>query len=67
MIYVNDLTHLSFLFNFRSRVLIPHCLCFLQVLDMRSYEERQRDYAFKGHKHFYFMTLNGSEVRAISI
>lgn len=33
-----------------------------EVLDMHSYEARQRDYAFKGHKHFYFMTLNGSEV-----
>ncbi|KAI4387974.1 hypothetical protein MLD38_000356 [Melastoma candidum] len=33
-----------------------------EVLDMPTYEARQRDYAAKGHKHFYFMTLNGSEV-----
>lgn len=33
-----------------------------QVLDMNAYETRQKEYALKGHKHFYFMTLNGSEV-----
>uniref|UniRef100_A0A251IRL0 CW-type domain-containing protein n=1 Tax=Manihot esculenta TaxID=3983 RepID=A0A251IRL0_MANES len=33
-----------------------------EVLDMRTYEARQREYASKGHKHFYFMTLDGSEV-----
>lgn len=33
-----------------------------EVLDLRSYEARQKDYASKGHKHFYFMTLNGNEV-----
>lgn len=33
-----------------------------EVLDMHTYEARQREYASKGHKHFYFMTLNGSEV-----
>ncbi|PIN22025.1 Histone-lysine N-methyltransferase [Handroanthus impetiginosus] len=33
-----------------------------EVLDMHSYEARQREYALNGHKHFYFMTLNGSEV-----
>nr|XP_043638915.1 histone-lysine N-methyltransferase ASHH2 [Erigeron canadensis] len=33
-----------------------------EVLDMPAYEARQREYALKGHKHFYFMTLNGSEV-----
>lgn len=33
-----------------------------EVLDMPAYEARQREYASKGHKHFYFMTLNGSEV-----
>ncbi|KAA8546452.1 hypothetical protein F0562_002809 [Nyssa sinensis] len=33
-----------------------------EVLDMHAYEARQREYASKGHKHFYFMTLNGSEV-----
>ncbi|KAF5467906.1 hypothetical protein F2P56_012110 [Juglans regia] len=33
-----------------------------EVLDMLAYEARQKDYAFKGHRHFYFMTLNGSEV-----
>ncbi|CAK9152030.1 unnamed protein product [Ilex paraguariensis] len=32
-----------------------------EVLDMHAYETRQREYALKGHKHFYFMTLNGSE------
>lgn len=29
---------------------------------MQAYEGRQREYASMGHKHFYFMTLNGSEV-----
>ncbi|KAL9245134.1 hypothetical protein vseg_018819 [Gypsophila vaccaria] len=33
-----------------------------EVLDLQSYEARQKDYALKGHKHFYFMTLNGNEV-----
>ncbi|CAH9101764.1 unnamed protein product [Cuscuta europaea] len=33
-----------------------------EVLDVHAYEARQKDYALKGHKHFYFMTLNGSEV-----
>ncbi|XP_071703563.1 uncharacterized protein [Rutidosis leptorrhynchoides] len=33
-----------------------------EVLDIRSYEARQKEYASKGHKHFYFMTLNGNEV-----
>lgn len=34
----------------------------VQVLDMHAYEDRQKEYAMDGHKHFYFMTLNGSEV-----
>lgn len=29
---------------------------------MQAYEARQKEYAANGHKHFYFMTLNGSEV-----
>ncbi|KAL0360281.1 UNVERIFIED_CONTAM: Histone-lysine N-methyltransferase ASHH2 [Sesamum radiatum] len=33
-----------------------------EVLDVHAYEARQREYALNGHKHFYFMTLNGSEV-----
>ncbi|GAB4862111.1 hypothetical protein Ancab_037363 [Ancistrocladus abbreviatus] len=33
-----------------------------EVLDLQTYEARQREYASKGHKHFYFMTLNGNEV-----
>ncbi|CAA7013440.1 unnamed protein product [Microthlaspi erraticum] len=33
-----------------------------EVLDMQSYEARQKDYASVGQKHFYFMTLNGNEV-----
>ncbi|KAK7351090.1 hypothetical protein VNO77_10270 [Canavalia gladiata] len=33
-----------------------------EVLDMQTYEARQREYALKAHRHFYFMTLNGSEV-----
>ncbi|GMH22312.1 hypothetical protein Nepgr_024155 [Nepenthes gracilis] len=33
-----------------------------EVLDLQTYESRQREYASKGHKHFYFMTLNGNEV-----
>ncbi|KAI3464563.1 hypothetical protein Pfo_021226 [Paulownia fortunei] len=33
-----------------------------EVLDVHAYEARQREYALDGHKHFYFMTLNGSEV-----
>ncbi|KAG4957894.1 hypothetical protein JHK85_044274 [Glycine max] len=32
-----------------------------KVLDMQTYEARQREYALKGHRHFYFITLNGSE------
>ena len=43
-------------------MLIMYDLCFKQVLDMPAYEARQREYALKGHRHFYFMTLNGSEV-----
>lgn len=34
---------------------------------MHAYEARQKEYAMKGHKHFYFMTLNGSEVCAILV
>ncbi|KAL4310218.1 hypothetical protein GQ457_01G028220 [Hibiscus cannabinus] len=33
-----------------------------EVLDVQAYEARQKDYASKGQRHFYFMTLNGSEV-----
>ncbi|KAF5199229.1 Histone-lysine n-methyltransferase ashh2 [Thalictrum thalictroides] len=33
-----------------------------EVLDLNAYEARQREYASRGQKHFYFMTLNGSEV-----
>jgi hypothetical protein len=33
-----------------------------QVLDITAYESRQRYYASKGQKHFYFMALNGGEV-----
>eukprot|EP00268_Persea_americana_P038767 TRINITY_DN38397_c0_g1_i2.p1 TRINITY_DN38397_c0_g1~~TRINITY_DN38397_c0_g1_i2.p1 ORF type:complete len:2316 (+),score=492.02 TRINITY_DN38397_c0_g1_i2:357-6950(+) len=33
-----------------------------EVLDLHAYEARQREYALRGQKHFYFMTLNGSEV-----
>ncbi|KAG1331164.1 hypothetical protein COCNU_02G011320 [Cocos nucifera] len=33
-----------------------------EVLDLASYEARQRYYASRGQKHFYFMTLNGGEV-----
>uniref|UniRef100_A0ACD5W5U5 Uncharacterized protein n=1 Tax=Avena sativa TaxID=4498 RepID=A0ACD5W5U5_AVESA len=33
-----------------------------EVLDITAYESRQRYYASKGQKHFYFMTLNGGEV-----
>ncbi|GER38740.1 histone-lysine N-methyltransferase [Striga asiatica] len=33
-----------------------------EVLDIRAYETRQKEYALQGHRHFYFMTLNGSEV-----
>ncbi|RLN09371.1 uncharacterized protein C2845_PM11G07710 [Panicum miliaceum] len=32
-----------------------------EVLDIMSYESRQRYYASKGQKHFYFMALNGGE------
>lgn len=35
---------------------------FFQVLDITSYEARQKYYASKGQKHFYFMALNGGEV-----
>lgn len=37
----------------------------LKVLDMLAYETRQREYASRGQKHFYFMTLNGSEVHTM--
>ncbi|KAF6998202.1 hypothetical protein CFC21_014340 [Triticum aestivum] len=33
-----------------------------EVLDITTYESRQRDYASKGKKHFYFMALDGGEV-----
>ncbi|GFP89855.1 histone-lysine n-methyltransferase ashh2 [Phtheirospermum japonicum] len=33
-----------------------------EVLDVHVHEARQKEYALNGHKHFYFMTLNGSEV-----
>lgn len=33
-----------------------------EVLDLPTYESRQKEYAARGQKHFYFMTLNGSEV-----
>ncbi|CAK7346920.1 unnamed protein product [Dovyalis caffra] len=33
-----------------------------EVLDVHAYEARQKEYASKGHKHFYFMTLDGSEL-----
>ncbi|CAN6273036.1 unnamed protein product [Urochloa humidicola] len=33
-----------------------------EVLDITSYEDRQRYYASRGQKHFYFMALNGGEV-----
>ncbi|XP_050388298.1 histone-lysine N-methyltransferase ASHH2 [Argentina anserina] len=33
-----------------------------EVLDAHAYEARQKEYAVKGHRHFYFMTLNTSEV-----
>ncbi|KAL1543782.1 [histone H3]-lysine(4) N-trimethyltransferase [Salvia divinorum] len=33
-----------------------------EVLNVHAYEARQRDYGMMGHRHFYFMTLNGSEV-----
>lgn len=36
--------------------------CSNQVLDAHAYEARQKEYAVKGHRHFYFMTLNTSEV-----
>lgn len=37
-------------------------LWMFQVLDVHAHEARQKEYALLGHKHFYFMTLNGSEV-----
>ncbi|GMI89577.1 hypothetical protein HRI_002627100 [Hibiscus trionum] len=33
-----------------------------EVLDVQAYEARQKEYASRGQRHFYFMTLNGSEV-----
>lgn len=33
-----------------------------EVLDMQTYEKRQREYASMGQRHFYFMTLDGGEV-----
>ncbi|KAF6147948.1 hypothetical protein GIB67_001523 [Kingdonia uniflora] len=48
----------SNLFLHRSRKSTP----IDEVLDMYAYEARQREYAFRGQKHFYFMTLTASEV-----
>ena len=47
-------------FDFLSSKFLIQVL--FQVLDVHAYESRQKDYASKGHKHFYFMTLDGSEV-----
>lgn len=33
-----------------------------EVLDLHAYEGRQKEYASRGHKHFYFMTLDSNEV-----
>ena len=33
---------------------------------MHAYEARQKEYALNGHRHFYFMTLDGSEVESSS-
>ncbi|CAM6092174.1 unnamed protein product [Calypogeia fissa] len=33
-----------------------------EVLDVGAFEKRQQEYARKGQKHFYFMTLNTNEV-----
>ncbi|KAL9259430.1 Histone-lysine N-methyltransferase ASHH2-like protein [Drosera capensis] len=33
-----------------------------EVLDLPTYDARQRNYASNGHKHFYFMTLDANEV-----
>ncbi|XP_031489927.1 uncharacterized protein LOC116257377 isoform X1 [Nymphaea colorata] len=33
-----------------------------EVLDTQTYAARQREYAARGQRHFYFMTLNGNEV-----
>ncbi|MCO5556647.1 hypothetical protein L7F22_010198 [Adiantum nelumboides] len=33
-----------------------------EVLNVASYEARQKQYALGGQKHFYFMTLSGSEI-----
>lgn len=33
-----------------------------EVLDMKEHNARQQDYARRGQKHFYFMTLNSNEV-----
>lgn len=48
---------------------IIHCCVTLptQVLDLGTYEARQRYYASRGQKHFYFMTLNGGEVCSIHL
>ncbi|MCO5590540.1 hypothetical protein L7F22_044511 [Adiantum nelumboides] len=33
-----------------------------EVLNVAAYEARQKQYALEGQKHFYFMTLSGSEI-----
>ncbi|KAH9308305.1 hypothetical protein KI387_036216, partial [Taxus chinensis] len=33
-----------------------------EVLDMQAYDARQKEYALRGQKHFYFMTLDSNEV-----
>ncbi|KAJ8762876.1 hypothetical protein K2173_023005 [Erythroxylum novogranatense] len=34
----------------------------IYVLDIHTYEARLKEYAYENHRHFYFMTLDGSEV-----
>ncbi|CAI9285955.1 unnamed protein product [Lactuca saligna] len=50
-------------------LLVSHVLnrILSSVLDMPTYEASQKEYARKGHKHFYFMTLNGSESRKVDL
>ncbi|GLJ25256.1 hypothetical protein SUGI_0483490 [Cryptomeria japonica] len=33
-----------------------------EVLDMQAYNARQKEYALRGQRHFYFMTLDSNEV-----
>ncbi|KAL6215044.1 hypothetical protein ACLB2K_014475 [Fragaria x ananassa] len=52
----------QFLIEYVGEIHLKNFFMSNQVLDTYAYEARQKEYAVKGHRHFYFMTLNNSEV-----